>query len=649
MAAAKLATRYWRRFGRDVFLDLVVFRRHGHNEVDEPAFTQPAMYRRIRGEDGSAGGGGGGGGGGGSYPQAYAARLRAEGLLANSKVEQWVRRFEAHLEAELAASAALDLAAEPPDALRGKWAGLVHPTAADCHARIATGAAEAALVAAALASVETPPGLEVHPRLRRGHVEARRRQVTGADSGGGGSGPGDGSDAARTGGCSGGGGGGTSGCDVDWATAEAMAFGTLLAEGDGVRICGQDVGRGTFSQRHARLICQQTGASFVPLAEWDGATGHFEVVNSPLSELAVLAFEVGHSWEDPQTLCIWEAQFGDFANCAQMIIDQYISGSESKWLRQTGLTLLLPHGMDGAGPEHSSGRMERFLQLLDDPGIAPPGVAPVIESGGDGGGLGEPVTADATTGIGGGNCGGSGGRGGGQVLPGAAVNMFVCQPSTPANYFHLLRRQQRRNFRKPLVVMAPKVLLRLPEAVSPMTDMTEGTAFEPVLADAGRVPREDPEKIRRVLLCSGKIYYDLAKRRAAFTSAGNSTDAAAAAAGSSSVAAAGSGGDGWRADSAAVAAAAATAVLRLEQLAPFPARELAAELARFPSATEFVWVQEEALNAGAAAFVHPQIQRILGPGRQMGYVGRPVLPAPAVGLGKRHAAQAAAILRECFP
>ncbi|KAJ2699808.1 hypothetical protein H4R19_005511, partial [Coemansia spiralis] len=385
-------------------------------------------------------------------------------------------------------------------------------------------------------SVAVGDGFTVHPRLVKRHIQPRLKQLA-------------------------------EGAGVDWSTAEALALGSLLREGYNIRLCGQDVGRGTFSQRHAMLVCQDTENVCVPLNNSSGSEGqgNIEVVNSNLSELAVLGFEYGVSIQSPGTLPIWEAQFGDFNNTAQVIIDTYIASGETKWLLQSGLVMLLPHGYDGAGPEHSSSRMERFLQLCNTP-------------------------MDVSRGA-------------------QNPNMHVAAPTTPAQIFHLLRRQMTRPYRKPLVVAGPKTILRLAAATSPLADMGPGTSFQPVLGDVSAAA--SPDSVRRVVLVAGKLYYDLALARSKLDPA----------------------------------AAARVALVRVEELCPFPASELRDELARFPNATEVVWCQEETMNAGAFSFVQPRLQSIIPGTLPLRYVGRGPLAAPVTGVSSVYKAEQAEILR----
>ncbi len=341
---------------------------------------------------------------------------------------------------------------------------------------------------------------------------------------------------------------------IDWATGEALAFGSLLLEGHRVRLSGEDTQRGTFSQRHAVLIDQTDQNEYVPLNNIAPGQARIDIYNSLLSEVGVLGFEYGYSVSDPHTLVLWEAQFGDFANGAQVIIDQFVASGETKWLRMSGLTMLLPHGHEGQGPEHSSARLERYLQLC------------------------------------------------------AERNMAVCNLTTPANYFHKLRRQLKRNFRKPLVLMTPKSLLRHKLAMSPLADFAEGSTFRFVIPEIDTLA--PAEQVRRVVLCTGKVYYDLLARRREV--------------GANDV-----------------------AIMRVEQLFPFPAKTLTRELAAFRNA-DLVWCQEEPENMGAWTYVDRKIEKVLGgidiAAKRPVYVGRPEAASPATGLAKTHAAEQAALV-----
>jgi len=529
--ACRLAVEYRAAFARDAFVDLVGYRRFGHNEVDEPSFTSPLLYKEIRARE-------------------PLALTFADAVL--TKAER-VRRQEAavaHLEAELAAarstltaetgatglgsgadsSEAGDHVVADGTAFAGKWRGArLARSNEELLEQPRTGVPLDALREMGRASVALPPPpFEAHERLLRSHVAARLAMLA-------------------------------EGGRVDWASAEALAFLSVAADGHRVRLSGQDVERGTFSQRHAVLVDQRTEARHEALAAASG--GRVQVHSGLLSEQAVLAFEYGYSLESPSLLPVWEAQFGDFANATQSVIDNFVSTSESKWLRSTGLVMLLPHGQDGAGPEHSSARIERFLQLAN--GRAWEGQGSLLDdrhaSGGADKARDEPL------------------------------NLLVAQPSTPANYFHLLRRQVARGFRKPLVVATPKQLLRLDEARSALSDLGPGAAFLPVIGDA--LAERSAALVKRVVLCSGKLYYEL--------------DAARRKAGLSSV-----------------------ALVRVEELAPWPAADVARELGKFAGAAELVWAQDEPANAGAWAWAR---MHLAAAGATARYCGRPALATAAAG------------------
>ena len=482
-------------------LDLVCYRRHGHNESDEPAFTQPLMYRKIA-----------------SHPTTrtlYARALVAEGTMTEDEAAAMATSFQDRLEKEF--EEAKSYKVNKADWLEGKWQGIIQLADEEEYREDKTGIAIESLkkIGSALATV--PGDFNVNRKIVR-QLQAKQEMM---DTGEG----------------------------IDWATAEALAYGTLLAEGKPVRLSGQDVGRGTFSQRHCVLTDQDTEVRYSPLNHVAEKQAFMEIIDSPLSEEAVLGFEYGYSLAEPDGLTVWEGQFGDFANGAQVIIDQFISPSESKWLRMSGLVMLLPHGYEGQGPEHSSARWERYLQLC------------------------------------------------------AEDNWSVCNITTPANYFHILRRQLHRNFRKPLVIMTPKSLLRHKLAVSPLADMEAGTRFYRVLAETQKLVAD--AKVRRVLLCSGKVYYDLFEDRAK------------------------RGIDD-------------VAIIRIEQLYPWPKDAIKAELARYPNA-ELVWVQEEPANMGPWTFVDRRIEYLCEEldikAKRAAYCGRAAAASPATGLFKTHVAE----------
>jgi 2-oxoglutarate dehydrogenase E1 component len=505
---ARLATEYRVKFGRDVVIDLFCYRRFGHNEADEPSFTQPLMYRKIA-----------------EHPTAveiYGQRLVGEGSLTQDQVDGEISAFRAGLEADF--EAAKSFKPNKADWLEGAWTGYEVASGDKRSGDTAVDIKTLKAVGKALTAV--PENINLHPRIAR-QLKAKAKMFE-------------------------------SGQGFDWATAEALAFGTLLSEGSPVRLSGQDSGRGTFSQRHSVLVDQDTEERHIPLANVDPGQAMFEVIDSPLSEASVLGFEYGYSITDPDSLVLWEGQFGDFANGAQVIIDQFISSGESKWLRMSGLVMLLPHGYEGQGPEHSSARLERYLQ----------------------------------------NCG--------------EDNWQVVYCTTPANYFHVLRRQLRRNFRKPLVVMTPKSLLRHKMCVSALKEMGPGTTFHRVMPETEKLTGD--AKVRRVVLCTGKVYYDLLAARAE------------------------RGIDD-------------IAVVRLEQLYPFPIRALTAELVRYPNA-DVVWCQEEPWNMGAWSFVDRRIEDLLSQldvkADRPGYAGRAESASTATGQFSRHTREQEALVDEAL-
>ncbi len=504
---AEMAAEFRQTFGTDFVLDIVCYRRHGHNETDEPAFTQPIMYRAIRDQK--------------TTRTLYAERLEREGVVAAADAQAMWDGFTQKLEDAYKAAQAYK--PNKADWLEGHWSGLKQPDdqAEGTEGETAVAAERLRQIGAALARV--PEGFDVNPKILR-QLEAKRVMI---DSGEG----------------------------IDWATGEALAFGSLLLDGHRVRLSGEDCQRGTFSQRHAVLIDQTNQHEYVPLNNIAAEQTKIEIYNSLLSEAGVLGFEYGYTLADPRTLVLWEGQFGDFANGAQVIIDQFLASGETKWLRMSGLTLLLPHGYEGQGPEHSSARLERYLQLC------------------------------------------------------AERNMAVCNITTPANYFHALRRQLARNFRKPLVVMTPKSLLRHKLAVSSLDQFATGSRFCTVIGETD--PIAPPAEVKRVVLCSGKVYYDLLAERRAM---------------------------GVR----------DVAIVRVEQLYPFPERSLPVALAPYVNA-QVVWCQEEPENMGAWTYIDRRLERLLGgldiAARRPAYVGRTEAASPATGLAKTHAAEQAALVR----
>jgi 2-oxoglutarate dehydrogenase E1 component len=510
--AARIATEFRQLFHKDVVIDMICYRRFGHNESDEPAFTQPLMYRAIKDHP--------------STLAIYSQKLVAEGALSDTDVAAMQSAFNQKLDEEFDASKSH--LPNRADWLDGRWAGLAAaPKSGD--RRGSTGVPEDILKQVGKALTIAPQGFHLHKTIAR-QLEAKAQMFE-------------------------------TGKGFDWATAEALAFGTLLDEGMDVRLSGQDASRGTFSQRHASLVDQENDERYLPLNHIREGQGAFEVVDTLLSEEAVLGFEYGYTLAEPKVLVLWEAQFGDFANGAQVVIDQFISSGEMKWLRMSGLVLLLPHGYEGQGPEHSSARLERYLQLC------------------------------------------------------AQDNMQVCAPTTPANYFHMLRRQMHRPFRKPLIVMTPKSLLRHKRAVSFLSDMDTSNSFHRVLRDqaevvpgATTITLAKDADIKRVVLCSGKVYFDLMEER---EKRGENR----------------------------------IQILRLEQLYPFPDSVLAQELNRFPKA-ELVWCQEEPKNQGAWTFVAPRLEALTG-GKPR-YVGRPEYASTAAGLMKQHLAELAQFLNDAL-
>ncbi|XGW03964.1 hypothetical protein V3C99_015252 [Haemonchus contortus] len=512
--ATRLAVAYREKFRKDVFINMVCYRRWGHNELDDPSFTQPIMYRVIESRE--------------SVPRQYADELIHQGLLTEDEVK---REKDAHTAKLMESFKATDSAPPVAKLLEGNWKGFVQ--APPYIQKWDTGCDTNLLKYIGAASVKVPEGFNVHPHLQKTHCEARIQKMIAGEG-------------------------------IDWGTAESLAFGSLMLEGNDVRISGQDVGRATFSFRHAMLVDNKSDLTHIPLNFIsDDQKGFLEVANNLLSEEAILGYEFGFSLDHPRRLCVWEAQFGDFFNGAQIIIDTFLASAEGKWLTQSGLTLLLPHGIDGAGPEHSTCRMERFLQLCDS--------------------REDQVPVD-----------------------GENVNMRVANPTTSAQYFHLLRRQVIPNYRKPLVVVAPKILLRHPKALSSLSEMAPGTYFKNVIDDKTC----KPEKVTKVILTSGKHWIAVEKER----------------------------------DERGLKET--VAIVRLESLCPFPVQDLRAVLERYPKAKKFVWSQEEPRNAGAWSFVRPRFENALGISPV--FAGRPELAWTATAIGEHHAREAAEVLRSTF-
>src|SRR5215210_2808043 len=516
--AAKVAIEFRQKFHKPVVIDMFCYRRHGHNEGDEPAFTQPVMYKKIA-----------------SHPstlEIYSKRLMGEGVMTEGEIDKAKADWRARLDAELEAGSGYK--PNKADWLDGKWAGFKSADAEEDARRGVTGVDVAVLKDIGRKITKVPDRFRIHRTIQR-FLENRAKAIE-------------------------------TGVGIDWATGEALAFCSLMQEGHHVRLSGQDSERGTFSQRHSVLIDQEDESRYTPFNHLGGDQGHYEVINSLLSEEAVLGFEYGYSLAEPKALAIWEAQFGDFANGAQVLFDQFISSGERKWLRMSGLVCMLPHGYEGQGPEHSSARLERFLQMC------------------------------------------------------AEDNMQVVHATTPANLFHALRRQLKREIRKPLIMMTPKSLLRHKRAVSRLDEMGANTTFHRLLYDdAVMLPDEKiklvaDDKIRRVVLCSGKVYYDLYEER-----------------------------DKRGIDD--------VYIMRVEQLYPVPLKALVQELVRFKSA-EVVWCQEEPRNMGAWHFIEPYLEwglnQIDAPNKRPRYVGRAAAAASATGLMSKHLAQLKALLDDAL-
>jgi 2-oxoglutarate dehydrogenase E1 component len=495
----QIALDYRQQFNRDVVIDLIGFRRHGHNEGDEPTYTQPVMYREVERHPGPR--------------TLYGAKLVAAGVMTAEEIDQLIDERVRRYENALAGAKEIVARTAQSPAPAGEY---VEPERVDL---LETGIGVDAVARIAPELTEVPKQFNLNPKVVT-LLSRRAKMISGASP-------------------------------VDWGLAEALAFSSLVAEGTPVRLSGEDSSRGTFSHRHAVFVDTSTGEPWSPIKNLGPDQAPFEVFDSPLSEAGVLGFEYGYSVDAPETLVMWEAQFGDFANAAQVIVDQFIASGEAKWGLRSRLVLLLPHGFEGQGPEHSSARLERFLQLA------------------------------------------------------AEGNLQICYPSTPAQYFHLLRRQMHQGLAKPLVVMTPKSLLRLPESSSAIAEIANG-GFQPILRDAATSDGE----VRRAILCTGKVYFDLASERAS----ANHGDAA---------------------------------IIRVEQLYPFPAGNIADALASFPQLETIVWAQEEPANMGAWSFVAPRLSDIIG-GRDLRYVGRPPRAGVATGSYTIHQMEQKELVRRAF-
>jgi 2-oxoglutarate dehydrogenase E1 component len=504
LQVSQLALDFRQEFGRDIVIDMYCYRRYGHNEGDEPAFTQPDLYAKID-KHASAG-------------TSYKKELLESGALNDDDAASLEIEMELRLEMALDTVKAIEKEKAGKQAQFKEAAVFFQPEYTS--APVSTAIDEKTLATIVDALTRVPDDFNVQPKIKRIVLEHRRKVF---ENGG----------------------------PFEWHYAELLAFGSLLLDGTPVRLSGQDSARGTFSTRHAVLFDAKTGAPYVPLLHMTDKQARICIYNSLLSEAAVLGFDYGYSLDYPSMLCLWEAQFGDFSNGAQTIIDQFIVSAESKWQRPSGITLLLPHGYEGQGPEHSSGRLERFLQLC------------------------------------------------------AEDNIQVCNLTTSAQYFHVLRRQMKRDFIKPLVIMTPKSLLRAEHASSPKEDFLKGR-FEEILGS----PEVGPaSKMKRVILCSGKVYYDLLNYRAE-----------------------------KKIDNAAI--------IRVEQLYPLHEKKLKSMMKAFPEKAEIVWCQEEPQNMGAWTFIEPRLRKMFD--REIAYAGRDASASPAVGSLVLHKREQAALVRDAF-
>ncbi len=498
----QIALDYRMHFNRDVVVDMVCYRRHGHNEADEPSITQPYMYQLIKSHR--------------TPCQIYFDALRQRSEISEQTYQTMIDNYRAQLDGKIPFAVAMN--ETPFDEFAVDWKPYLGHGLRE---EVKTALKPDWVVPLAQALTTVPHGLQLHPLVNR-ELDNRLKMAKGE-------------------------------LEMNWGFAETMAYASLLKEGFNIRLSGQDSGRGTFAHRYAELYCQKSGDVFVPLANLPETKSHFMVINSVLSEEAVLGFEYGYATADPTTLVLWEAQFGDFANGAQVVIDQFISSGEQKWGRLCGLTLLLPHGYEGMGPEHSSARLERYLQLC------------------------------------------------------AQHNIQVCVPSTPAQIFHLLRRQMIRKARKPLIVMTPKSLLRHKLAVSPVSDLTQGK-FYSVIPEIDEV---QANQVERVILCSGKVYYDILEKRRALQLSN-------------------------------------VAICRVEQLYPFPDNEVIAEIKKYPKAKSIVWCQEEPMNQGAWYQTQHRLVRGLQAGQLLHYTGRSHSASPAVGYGALHKKEQEALVTDAL-
>ncbi|MEM6811354.1 MAG: 2-oxoglutarate dehydrogenase E1 component [Pseudomonadota bacterium] len=503
---ARIATEFRQKFKKDVVIDMFCYRRLGHNEGDEPSFTQPLMYKQIKSQE--------------TTKAKYAQKLITDGLLTPEKRQQTIDTFEQKMEDAFAAAEGYKN--NEADAMDGAWSGL--DDAPDGNRKGNTAVDQKSLQKVAEVITHVPDDFNINSKIAR-QLKSKEQAISAGEG-------------------------------IDWATAEALAFGTLVDQGFAVRLSGQDCGRGTFSQRHAILYDQKTEDKYIPLTKVDDNQALFEVHDSPLSEFAVMGFEYGYALADPKTLVMWEGQFGDFVNGAQIIIDQFLSSGETKWLRMCGLVLLLPHGYEGQGPEHSSARPERFLQMS------------------------------------------------------AEDNWQVANCTTPANYFHILRRQMCRDFRKPLILMTPKSLLRHKLCVSKLEDFAEGSSFHRVLNDHDLDQLKSGKNVKRIVFCTGKVYYDLLQARR-----------------------------DKKIDD--------VIITRVEQLYPYPGDVIEEELKKYPEA-DIVWCQEEPKNMGSWTFIDPLLEESLGnAGHKAGrasYIGRKAAASPATGHLKTHEKEQAELI-----